>query len=74
MPTPALAPVMPPVIVPIFHSKLLDTDADKFIPGLVPVQIVNAAGVVTAAAGLTVTVIIYGKPAQEPLVEVGVTI
>jgi hypothetical protein len=71
----ALAPVMPPVIVPSTQAKLLGTEAVNAIFGLTPLQIVLVAGVpVTTGPGLTVTVIVKGVPGQEPVVEVGVTI
>lgn len=57
-PMPALAPVIFPVIVPIFQVKELGTDAVKPIFGLDPLQIVLVAGVNTIAAGLTVTVMV----------------
>jgi len=56
-PVPELAPVVPPVIVPIVHEKLLAIVADKFIVGLLPLQIAAGLIVVPAGAGLTVTVI-----------------
>jgi len=72
-PEPALAPVIPPVIVPIVHEKLLATLAVKLIFGPVPLQVVFVAAVVTIGVGFTVTVIVKAAPAQEPVVEVGVT-
>ena len=41
--------------------------------GLVPLQVVAVAAVVTIGAGLTVTVIVNGVPAHNPVVAVGVT-
>jgi len=73
VPEDADAPVIPPVIVPIVHEKLLATLALKLILGLVPLQVVAVAAVVTVGAGFTVTVIVEAAPAQEPVVEVGVT-
>ena len=70
-PVPALAPVMPPVIAPIVQVKLLGIEAVNAIFGLVPLQIVAVAGVVTTGFGLTV--IVTEKTAHEPLAEVGVT-
>ena len=55
LPEPALAPVIPPVIVPIVHEKLLATLAVKLIFGPVPLQIVAVAAVVTVGEGFTVT-------------------
>ena len=57
-PKPALAPVMPPVIVPMVQVKELATDAVKLMPGLVPLQMVAVLEVVTTGAGSTVTVIV----------------
>ena len=73
-PDPALAPVMLPVIVPMVHAKLLGKLAAREILGLVPLQIIAVAPLVTAGTGLTVTVIVKGEPAHKPSVEVGVTI
>jgi len=68
-----LAPVIPPVIVPIVHAKLLGALAVNAIAGLDPLQVLAVAALVTAGIGLTVTVIVKADPAQEPVVEVGVT-
>lgn len=57
-PEPAEAPVIPPVIAPTVHAKVLGKEAVKLIAGLVPLQMVAEAGEVTAGAGLTVTVIV----------------
>lgn len=73
-PEPALAPVIPPVIVPIVQLKLLGTVAESAIARFVPLQMVDVAGVDNAGVGLTVTVILNGVPAHEPAEEVGVTI
>src|SRR5258707_14125988 len=73
-PDEALAPVIPPVIVPIVQLKLLATLAVKLMLGPVPLQIVFALAVVTIGVGFTVTVIVYGAPGHDPVVEVGVTI
>jgi hypothetical protein len=72
-PDPLLAPVIPPVIVPIVHAKLLAVLAVNPIFGPVPLQIVAVAELVTTGVGLTVTVIVYTGPAQLPVVDVGVT-
>ena len=57
-PDPALAPVMPPVFVPIVQVKELAIEAVKLIFVLVPLQMVAVLGVVTIGFGLTVTVIV----------------
>jgi hypothetical protein len=74
VPDPAVAPVMPPLMVPIVQLNELGALAVSAMFGLVPVQIELAAAFVTAGVGLTVTVIVYGCPAQPPVVAVGVTI
>jgi hypothetical protein len=73
-PEPALAPVIPPVIVPIVHAKVLGAVAAKAILGPVPLQIETDAGLVTAGVGLTVMVMVCGAPTQLPVTEVGVII
>jgi hypothetical protein len=73
-PEPLLAPVIPPVIVPIVHEKELGALAVKLRFGPVPLQIVAAVVEVMTGAGLTVTVMVNGLPTQEPVVDVGVTI
>jgi hypothetical protein len=73
VPEPALAPVMPPVMVPIVHVKALGALAVKVILGLVPLQVLATAASVTAGDGFTVIVMVKAAPAQEPAVEVGVT-
>ena len=57
-PAPALAPVMPPLIVPTTHEKVLATEAVKLIFGLDPLQVEAVFEVVTTGTGLTVTVIV----------------
>jgi hypothetical protein len=57
-PPPAVAPVMPPEMVPIVHAKLLAADAVREIFGLVLLQIDSVAGLVTAGVGFTVTVMV----------------
>jgi hypothetical protein len=74
LPDPALAPVIPPEIVPIVHVKVLGALAVRLMFGLVALQIATAAALVTAGVGFTVTVIVYGAPTQPPVVDVGVTI
>jgi len=49
---------MPPVIVPMVQVKELANEADNKMFGLVPLQIVDVAELVTIGIGLTVTVII----------------
>jgi hypothetical protein len=58
LPDPAVAPVIPPVIVPIVHAKLLAADAVREIFGEVLLQIDTVAGLVTAGVGFTVTLIV----------------
>jgi hypothetical protein len=74
LPDPALAPEMPPITVPIVQVYVLAMEAVKLILAFVPLHMALTADVVTTGAGLTVTVIVYGDPAQEPIVDVGVTI
>jgi len=57
-PEPPLAPVIPPVTGPSVQLKLLAIEDVKPILGLVPLQILSAGELVTAGAGLTVTVIV----------------
>jgi hypothetical protein len=57
-PLPALAPVIPPVIVPIVQVNVLAALAVNAIFVGVALQIVAVLAVVTAGVGLTVTVII----------------
>jgi hypothetical protein len=71
---PAVAPVIPPVIVPIVQLKLAGALDVRLILVLVLLQIDVVAGLVTTGVGFTVTVMVYGAPAQLPVVEVGVTI
>jgi hypothetical protein len=74
-PLPALAPVIPPVIVPTVHVNVLAAVDVSAILVAVPLQIAAVFAVVTTGVGLTVTVIVYGDPAQVVLAEdVGVTI
>lgn len=60
-------------MVPNVQLKLLATLDVNEILGLVPLQIVAVAPLVTAGVGLTVTVIVNAGPAQDPTVEVGFT-
>jgi hypothetical protein len=73
-PEPALAPVMPPVIVPIVHANVLGALAVRAILGPAPLQAEAVARFVTAGVGLTVTVIVWVDPTQLPVTEVGVII
>ena len=57
-PDPALAPVMPPVIVPIVQANVLGALAVRLMFGPVALQIEAVAAFVTAGVGLTVTVIV----------------
>lgn len=56
LPDPALAPVMPPVMVPTVQVKVLGAEAVSAMFGLVALQMVEAFAVVTAGVGYTVTV------------------
>ena len=73
-PVPALAPVMPPVIVPIVQANVLGILDVNVIFGPTPLHVVAVAPLVTTGAGLTVTVIVYGVPIQPVGVFTGVTI
>lgn len=75
LPLPAVAPVMAPVMVPIVQLNVLVAVADNAIFVVPPLQIAAVEGVETTGDGFTVTVIVYGAPAQVvEAVEVGVTI
>jgi hypothetical protein len=66
---------MLPVIVPIVQAKVLGAVALSGILVAVLLQIATEDGTpVMTGLGFTVTVIVYGAPAQVPVVEVGVTI
>jgi hypothetical protein len=73
-PEPALAPVMPPVIVPIVQANVLGALDVSVMFGPVALQIDAVAAFVTDGVGFTVTVMVYGAPTQLPVTEVGVTI
>ena len=73
-PDPALAPVMLPVIVPSVHVKLLGALAVSEMLGLLPLHTEAVGAVVTAGVGFTVTVMVNGAPAHDPVDDVGVTI
>jgi hypothetical protein len=68
------APVMPPVLVPNVHAKVLAVLAVRPRLGLVLLQVLAVVVLVTAGVGLTVTIISVAVPTQEPVTEVGVTI
>ena len=72
-PEPALAPVIPPVIVPIVQlNELAALDVKpRFV--LEPLQILLVVAFVTAGIGLTVTVIVNVGPVHPPVVDIGVT-
>jgi hypothetical protein len=72
-PLPALAPVIPPVMVPIDQLNVLGALAVRLSPAPVASQIDFVAAFVITGVGFTVTVIVYGAPAQLPVVDVGVT-
>ena len=72
-PDPAVAPVIPPVTVPIVQAKVLGAVADKAIFVLIPLQTETGAIAIISGIGLTVTTILDGLPTQEPAEEVGVT-
>lgn len=57
-PLPAEAPVIPPVMAPIFQEKVLAVDAVSVIFVVVLSQIASVAAVVTTGVGCTVTVAI----------------
>ena len=73
-PEPALAPVIPPVIVPSVHVNVLAALEVRAILVVAPLHTVVVLGVVTLGFGLTVTVIAVEEPTQEPTVAVGVTL
>ena len=73
-PDPVLAPMMPPVIVPIVHANVLGALDVSVMFGPVPLHVAAVFAFVTAGVGLTVTVIVYAAPGQAGVaVEVGVT-
>ena len=57
-PEPAEEPVIPFVIVPIVQVKLLEVLADRRMLAETPLQILFVDALLTAGAGLTVTVIV----------------
>ncbi len=69
----ALAPVILPVIVPIVQLKLLAISEVSVMFGPLPLQALAVTPLVTAGAGFTVTVMVKAAPAQDPVVDVGVT-
>jgi hypothetical protein len=58
LPDPAVAPVMPPLTVPIVQAKLLAVVEVSEMFGLVLLQIATVEGLVIAGVGFTVTVIV----------------
>jgi hypothetical protein len=58
LPEPALAPVIPPVIVPIVQANVLGAVAVSEIFGPVALHVEAVAAVVTEGVGFTVTVIV----------------
>jgi hypothetical protein len=58
LPDPAVAPVIPPVTVPIVHVNVLGADEVSAMFVAVALQIDAVLAVVTAGVGLTVTVIV----------------
>ena len=73
-PDPAVAPVMPPVIVPIVQVNVLAALAVRPILVVPLLQIAAVLAVVTTGLGFTVTVMVYGAPGHAGVaVEVGVT-
>ena len=63
-PEPLLAPVMAPVIVPMVQVKVLAALAVKAIFGLVPLQVLAVAALVTVGDGSRVIVTVKLAPAQ----------
>lgn len=57
-PVPGVAPVIPPVIVPIVQLKVLAAVATSAILVVPPLQMAAVLAVVTTGVGLTVTVIV----------------
>lgn len=58
LPDPAVAPVTPPVIVPIVQLYVLDTVDVSAMLVVLPLQMVSLFAVVTAGVGFTVTVMV----------------
>jgi hypothetical protein len=73
-PDAAVAPVIPPVMVPIVQLKVLGVVAVNAMFGLNALHTEYAAGLVTAGFGSTVTMMVKPGPTHPPAVEVGVTI
>jgi hypothetical protein len=57
-PLPALAPVIPPVIVPTVHVNVLAAVDVSAMLLVLPLQIAKVFAVVTTGVGFTVTVIV----------------
>ena len=64
---------MPPVIAPMVHVNVLGILDVNAIFTLLPLQAFAVVELVIIGTGITVTVIVKGDPAQEPVVAVGVT-
>ena len=74
MPLPAVAPVTPPVIVPIVHVNVLGLLAVSAILVAVLLQITSVGALVTTGVGNTVTVAMMLKAVPiHPFSEVGTT-
>jgi hypothetical protein len=58
LPLPAVAPVMPPLMVPIVQANVAGALEVNAMFGLVALHIDNVAALVTAGFGLTVTVMV----------------
>ena len=74
LPPAAVAPVIPPVIIPMVHVKVQGTDEvrTRFCGMSLHTELV--AGFVTTGVGFTVTVIVNDGPEQVPAMETGVII
>ena len=73
-PLPALAPVIPPVLVPRVHANVLAALEVKPILLAVALQILDAfTALVTAGVGLIVTVILVDAPGHPVAFDLGIT-
>ena len=73
VPEPALVPVIPPVMVPIFQEKELAAEAVKAKDWATPLQTLEVTALVTAGLGFTVTVTVKELPKQ-PAALTGTTV
>ena len=73
-PEPALAPVIPPVIVPIVQENVLATLAVRLMLVFEPLHTLFVERLVTMGKGFTITVRVNALPVHEPAVETGVMI